>query len=198
MASPNQVSFLLLQIPSVLLFFWAQPSSAQFKPLCITQFALADHACSILPSLEEAPPGMTYDIAEHENGTNNNTNVDNNCRLRDYDDDHEDDDKSKPKHGKDDDHKHCKDDDHKHDKDDDHKHHDRPHKHKHDHANDPDHDRQNIPMAYKNCCKWLEVVDHECVCEALLKLPPFLVKQSHEYTMMIEKACKFNYKCNGV
>ncbi|KAJ6873599.1 hypothetical protein NC651_032452 [Populus alba x Populus x berolinensis] len=47
----------------------------------------------------------------------------------------------------------------------------------------------------ENCCRWLSDVDPECVCELLVRLPPFLSKQHHEYTVKIDDTCSVSYSC---
>ena len=42
-----------------------------------------------------------------------------------------------------------------------------------------------------NCCRWLNDVDDECVCELL----PFLSKPRHEYTIKIDDSCSVSYAC---
>ncbi|KAF9669414.1 hypothetical protein SADUNF_Sadunf14G0105200 [Salix dunnii] len=47
----------------------------------------------------------------------------------------------------------------------------------------------------ENCCRWLNDVDAECVCELLVRLPPFLSKPPHEYTVKIDDSCSVSYSC---
>uniref|UniRef100_A0A6N2MD81 Uncharacterized protein n=1 Tax=Salix viminalis TaxID=40686 RepID=A0A6N2MD81_SALVM len=47
----------------------------------------------------------------------------------------------------------------------------------------------------ENCCRWLNDVDAECVCELLVHLPPFLSKPPHEYTVKIDDSCTVSYSC---
>ncbi|KAJ6404025.1 hypothetical protein OIU84_012257 [Salix udensis] len=46
-----------------------------------------------------------------------------------------------------------------------------------------------------NCCRWLNDLDEECVCELLVRLPPFLSKPRHEYTIKIDDSCSVSYAC---
>jgi hypothetical protein len=43
----------------------------------------------------------------------------------------------------------------------------------------------------------MKEVEPDCVCEALLRLPAFLVKPQHKYTVRVGRACKFTYRCGG-
>uniref|UniRef100_A0A0E0LP77 Bifunctional inhibitor/plant lipid transfer protein/seed storage helical domain-containing protein n=1 Tax=Oryza punctata TaxID=4537 RepID=A0A0E0LP77_ORYPU len=49
----------------------------------------------------------------------------------------------------------------------------------------------------KDCCRWLKEVEPACVCDALLRLPPFLVKPQHKYTVKVGDSCKYTYHCGG-
>uniref|UniRef100_A0A453I2N3 Bifunctional inhibitor/plant lipid transfer protein/seed storage helical domain-containing protein n=2 Tax=Pooideae TaxID=147368 RepID=A0A453I2N3_AEGTS len=52
--------------------------------------------------------------------------------------------------------------------------------------------------AYRDCCRWLQEVQKDCVCEALLRLPPFLVKPQHKYVVRVGRTCRIVYRCGGV
>ncbi|CAD6211241.1 unnamed protein product [Miscanthus lutarioriparius] len=133
---------LLLLLPSLLArLAVAQPTKGA-KAFCISQFAIASQACSILPP---SPPD------EHHH----------------HDDDDEDED----------------------DHDDD-EHHDRDRRRSH-------HAAAEL-RAYRDCCRWLKEVQKDCVCEALLRLPPFLVKPQHTYVVRVGRTCKITYRCGGV
>jgi hypothetical protein len=41
-------------------------------------------------------------------------------------------------------------------------------------------------------------VQKDCVCEALLRLPPFLVKPQHTYVVRVGRTCQITYRCGGV
>ncbi|KAG5246793.1 bifunctional inhibitor/plant lipid transfer protein/seed [Salix suchowensis] len=49
----------------------------------------------------------------------------------------------------------------------------------------------------ENCCKWLEALDTTCVCGLLHRLPMFLSKPAHEYTLHVSASCNVTYACNG-
>ncbi|CAN1352788.1 hypothetical protein LINPERPRIM_LOCUS42937 [Linum perenne] len=51
--------------------------------------------------------------------------------------------------------------------------------------------------AENNCCKWVRDVDDECVCELLMRLPTFLARPFHEYTITVSEWCKVTYSCGG-
>ncbi|XP_044964587.1 probable pectinesterase 66 isoform X2 [Hordeum vulgare subsp. vulgare] len=63
-----------------------------------------------------------------------------------------------------------------------------------DDEDDQDHDEHR---AYRDCCRWLKEVEPGCVCEALLRLPMFLVKPQHKYTIRVGKSCEVTYRCGG-
>ncbi|KAL5196856.1 hypothetical protein ABZP36_000368 [Zizania latifolia] len=60
----------------------------------------------------------------------------------------------------------------------------------------PDGNREWIRIHAKAARKLQEVAP-ECVCDALLRLPPFLVKPQHKYTVRVGRSCKFTYRCGG-
>ncbi|CAN1352790.1 hypothetical protein LINPERPRIM_LOCUS42937 [Linum perenne] len=68
-----------------------------------------------------------------------------------------------------------------------------------DDGDDEDDDRELPPMspAENNCCKWVRDVDDECVCELLMRLPTFLARPFHEYTITVSEWCKVTYSCGG-
>ncbi|EEF29306.1 uncharacterized protein LOC8266772 [Ricinus communis] len=71
------------------------------------------------------------------------------------------------------------------------------HRHGHRHrrrseGKDHDHD---TPV--DDCCRWLNDLDDECICELLVRLPPFLARPLHQYTVVIADACNVTYTCSG-
>ncbi|KAJ6401170.1 hypothetical protein OIU84_016560 [Salix udensis] len=67
------------------------------------------------------------------------------------------------------------------------------HRHGHRHGGSRGHGHGGTPE--ENCCRWLNDVDAECVCELLVRLPPFLSKPPHEYTVKIDDSCTVSYSC---
>jgi hypothetical protein len=61
-----------------------------------------------------------------------------------------------------------------------------------------DDDGDNDHRAYRDCCRWLKEVEPDCVCEAMLRLPTFLIKPQHRYTVRVGRTCRFTYRCGGV
>ncbi|KAF9604685.1 hypothetical protein IFM89_009121 [Coptis chinensis] len=51
--------------------------------------------------------------------------------------------------------------------------------------------------AIDNCCRWLRNLDDTCVCELLIRLPPFLRRLEHSYLVKIDEDCEVLYKCDG-
>lgn len=106
------------------------PRQPQF-PMCSSQLALVNYACSLLP----ATPPSSHDFHYH--------------------DEH-----------------------HRHD-----------HRHRH-------REHQGTPQE-ENCCRWLNDVDDACVCELLVRLPPFLSRPVHQYTITVHDTCTVTYNCGG-
>ncbi|KAE9621953.1 hypothetical protein Lal_00032791 [Lupinus albus] len=133
------------------------------RPLCASQFTLANYACVKLPfspgSPSEPPPDSPPDSPPS------------------HDDDDGDDDDG----GDDDDHHH---------------HHDNRHRHEHRHRHRHRHRNRKGPEE-KECCRWAKEVDSQCVCELLVRLPPFLMRPVHQYSLDIGDDCHVTYSCGG-
>ncbi|KAL5701712.1 hypothetical protein ACHQM5_027022 [Ranunculus cassubicifolius] len=52
--------------------------------------------------------------------------------------------------------------------------------------------------AIEHCCRWLKNLDDACVCELLLRLPPFLRRVTHSYLITVDEDCEIAYKCEGL
>ncbi|KAL4383048.1 hypothetical protein GQ457_15G022520 [Hibiscus cannabinus] len=66
-------------------------------------------------------------------------------------------------------------------------------RHEHKHEQRP---KEMTPeQAY--CCRWLKMVDADCVCGVLARLPLFLSWPLHRYTVSVEEACIVTYSCGG-
>lgn len=74
---------------------------------------------------------------------------------------------------------------------------DRRHHHHHHHRRRNRQGRGNSDRE-QDCCRWLKEVDDECVCALLLRLPPFLTKLEHEYTVEVNDQCNVTYECEGL
>ncbi|XP_058197465.1 uncharacterized protein LOC131313266 isoform X1 [Rhododendron vialii] len=167
---------ILLLIPKI-------QSQSDVPPLCITQFALVNHACAFLPytppddddtppsppddddSTPPSPPdddsdgggGGGDDQGRFDNGNNYNQSL--------VDDDSGDDHHN-------------------------HHHHHRHHRHRHRQG----HSASDVE---DECCRWLKEVDDECVCGLLLRLPPYLSKLEHDYTVIVNDDCEVTFECPG-
>ncbi|KAF3340677.1 sarcoplasmic reticulum histidine-rich calcium-binding protein-like protein [Carex littledalei] len=166
------------------------------RPLCYTQISAANQACAIL-----SPEAISSSFVAATNGSRHQHHG----APRDGDDDDDGDDDGGDDGGDDgdddggdgggdDDHDggdddHGDDDDHGGD-DDDHHHRRRKHKGKK--------KRHHESSANKECCRWLQEVDNDCVCEVLLKLPPFLVKPKHKFMVRVGRTCRLSYNCPGM
>ncbi|XVF21806.1 hypothetical protein REPUB_Repub12eG0121800 [Reevesia pubescens] len=47
------------------------------------------------------------------------------------------------------------------------------------------------------CCRWLNLVDNECVCDILVRLPVFLSRPNHQYTVVVDESCIVTFSCAG-
>ncbi|KAF5731516.1 hypothetical protein HS088_TW18G00194 [Tripterygium wilfordii] len=106
------------------------PPSVPQQPLCVSQVALVNYACAMLPIPPGSPPfSPTLD-------------------LQDY-----------------------------------------------------DHERRGSQYhgsaVEQNCCRWLNNVDAECVCAMFVRLPSFLARPAHEYTVIVHNSCNVTYTCQG-
>ncbi|XP_058770860.1 uncharacterized protein LOC131644389 [Vicia villosa] len=76
-------------------------------------------------------------------------------------------------------------------------HHDEGHQN-HNHTHGHRHRRRHHRTSQEdNCCRWARDIDSRCVCEILVKLPLFLTRPLHEYTVVIGESCTVTYSCGG-
>ncbi|KAK9726132.1 hypothetical protein RND81_05G192300 [Saponaria officinalis] len=122
------------------------PSFPALRPLCISQFALVNHACSMLPYSPVTPPPPPPPSAPNSPGVAAPSPPSDSHRHR--------------------------------------------HHHKHKHISSPD-------PAVEECCRWLKEVDTQCVCDLLVRLPVFLAKPVHAYTVEVDPDCSVTYTCPG-
>lgn len=47
----------------------------------------------------------------------------------------------------------------------------------------------------QECCRWLNVVDVECVCPLLIRLPNVFLRLAHNYTVVVSESCRVTYQC---
>ena len=69
-------------------------------------------------------------------------------------------------------------------------------RHGHRHSHSHWHRYQPTPQE-DNCCQWAREMDSQCVCEILLRLPPFLTRPLHQYSVLIGDLCEVTYSCGG-
>ncbi|CAK7346338.1 unnamed protein product [Dovyalis caffra] len=69
------------------------------------------------------------------------------------------------------------------------------HEHGHRHGHGHGHSHSGILIHEDNCCRWLNNMDDECVCELLAHLPPFLSRPWHEYAVKVHDSCRVSYTC---
>ncbi|KAF2594165.1 hypothetical protein F2Q70_00044302 [Brassica cretica] len=186
------------------------------RPLCASQYALANYACSRLPMntvplpspiappsppIFPPPPPPHHDHDHDDEHDHEHDHGDHHDDDHDHDeDDHDDHDHDHDDHDHDHDHDHNDHDhnrDHDHDHDDD-NHHDNNHNHRRHHHHHHHHQRhREETFAQQECCKWLKQMDNECVCDLLVRLPPLLAKPAHNYTVFVDESCIVTYTCGG-
>ncbi|XP_010545083.1 PREDICTED: lysine-rich arabinogalactan protein 19-like [Tarenaya hassleriana] len=139
------------------------------RPLCTSQYALANYACSRLPILPNPPlPPLTPPPAPVDPPPSPPAPP-----SPDDDDDDE--------HGE---HHH-------------HHHHGHKHRH-HSHRRHRSHRVEHREsFAEAECCKWLKQMDNECVCDLLVHLPPLLARPVHNYTVFVDESCIVTFICGG-
>lgn len=166
-------------IPLLLLMLLLLSSSlpeytvAQIRSMCLSQFALANQACAILPT-DEAPNDLDqtkFQLASDGDGDDD-----------DGDDDAEDNEHRRRQgsgnnHGQ--------------------REGGNRNGHRRRHRNGNGHRQRHGSEANRYCCRWLNEVDSSCVCTALLRLPPFLSKPKHEYWVKVGNSCTRTFSCGG-
>ncbi|CAL0320579.1 unnamed protein product [Lupinus luteus] len=68
--------------------------------------------------------------------------------------------------------------------------------HAHGHRRGHGHRHGNTPEE-ENCCRWVREMDSQCVCEILVRFPPFLTRPVHQYRVLIGESCDVTYNCGG-
>ncbi|CAI0395317.1 unnamed protein product [Linum tenue] len=177
-------------------------------PLCASQFSLANYACGTLPFMQLPPPSsippptpseILFHLAatkDDSHGRDPTTGSREGGGALGGSDDH-DDDQQKQQHRR---HRNHRSPSSHHDgaRRDRHKH--RRGRHRNGHRgsrHDHEGDQRTASPAEANCCKWVGAVDDECVCELLFRLPTFLARPIHEYTIIVSEWCKITYTCGG-
>ncbi|WCJ21503.1 Tetratricopeptide repeat (TPR)-like superfamily protein [Euphorbia peplus] len=83
--------------------------------------------------------------------------------------------------------------------------HGRHNNHRHEHENEHGSSHRNRHRRHvghhraseDECCKWLTELDDICVCNLLVRLPPFLSRLQHKYSIRVGNTCKVSYQCEG-
>ncbi|XP_050365590.1 uncharacterized protein LOC126784148 [Argentina anserina] len=151
------------------------------RPLCASQFALASYACSLLPygpmpTPQPPPPAPS---------------------PPDDDDDDDDDDGHSHGHGSGNGKGNSNSNGHGQEHHQGHGHGHKQHRrHSHRHRHRHHHREKSLSPQEDNCCKWLTQLDNQCVCELLLRLPTFLLKPAHTYSVFIGSSCNITYSCS--
>ncbi|KAL6502849.1 hypothetical protein OROHE_024017 [Orobanche hederae] len=83
-------------------------------------------------------------------------------------------------------------------------HHHHSNHHSHDHNHNHSHSHQSYAgnttvtsSTEEQCCHWLKEVDNVCVCNVLLRLPAFLSKPAHNYTVAVNSTCEVTFQCGS-
>ncbi|KAL0435766.1 UNVERIFIED_CONTAM: hypothetical protein Sradi_0284500 [Sesamum radiatum] len=77
------------------------------------------------------------------------------------------------------------------------------HDHDHDHGHGHGHGHRHSKHGHKettieeDCCRWLKELDDVCVCELLVRLPPFLTRPVHNYTVGVDDICNITFACGS-
>ncbi|XP_074368311.1 uncharacterized protein LOC141708540 [Apium graveolens] len=151
------IMFLVLS-PKIECQIWLQPPVSplppiQPTPLCASQFALANHACAMLPYIPIPPPSPPI-VRDTSPPVTSDSDA--------------------PESSPTPSHRHR-------------------HRHSHSHSNPLPH---QTPVA-QECCRWLQQIDSGCVCDLLVRLPVFLAKPVHQYTVTVDRSCAVTYSCSG-
>ncbi|KAK2363629.1 hypothetical protein QL285_088589 [Trifolium repens] len=174
------------------------------RPLCPSQFALVNYACGRLPfspaappepvEPPPAPPSPDDDGGDDDGGDDDDDDDDDGGDDDGGDDDGGDDggdDLARGTHHRNHGHGNGRGHGQGHGKGHGQGHGRHGHRHRHRH-----HRRGKTPEE-ENCCRWAKEVDNQCVCELLVRLPPFLVRPPHKYTLTIGEDCEVTYSCGG-
>lgn len=179
---------LLMLIGLLLMSHLPKYTIAQLKPMCISQFALANHACAFLPATESLTD---------RNNTRIPATADNDD---DDDDDGNNDDDAEPERDR---HNRRGNGNHgrrqRHENGNGHGHGHRNgsgHRQRHGHEHGREH--REGTRAERDCCRWLDDIDDGCVCTVLLHLPRFLIKPRHQYRVKVGDSCVRTFKCGGI
>ncbi|KAJ9171937.1 hypothetical protein P3X46_015233 [Hevea brasiliensis] len=181
------VKALTLMLFAAALVFLPKIEAQPFpRPLCVSQFALVNYACAMLPytPLPPLPPASPSPDDEEDRHGHVHSHSHNQSHSHSH--------VQGPGHG----HKqglghgrnHNNGQGHGHGHGQEHRH---GHRHRHRHAT-----RRESP-AQENCCRWLNELDDECVCDMLVRLPPFLSRPMHLYTLYLDETCNVTYACEG-
>ncbi|CAI9107878.1 OLC1v1007352C1 [Oldenlandia corymbosa var. corymbosa] len=159
---------------------WAPRPPLAPRPLCVSQFALASHACGALPFMPNPPPSPPLPPVLDEPDINYHKQK------------HEE-----HGHKKHEEHKHNKHEEQGHNKHEENghdKHEEQGHGHEHQRHRHHEHRHRATPLE-RDCCRWLAAIDSVCVCDLLVYLPAFLSKPLHKYTVVVGDTCNVTYPC---
>ncbi|PRQ26149.1 hypothetical protein RchiOBHm_Chr6g0291441 [Rosa chinensis] len=162
------------------------------RSFCASQFALASYACSLLPYTPMPTPQPPAPSPPDDDDDDNDDDDDDDGGGGGGDDGRDgggdggrDGGGDRPEHGSGHGHGHHHGHGHNRKQQ-------RRHRHRHGH-----HHRSETPPSpqEENCCKWLSQLDNQCVCELLLRLPTFLLKPAHTYSLFVGSSCNVKYTC---
>ncbi|KAK5811234.1 uncharacterized protein LOC108462169 [Gossypium arboreum] len=70
-------------------------------------------------------------------------------------------------------------------------------KHRHMHIHKHKHRHKEMTLEQNYCCRWMMILERDCVCDILAHLPLFLSWHLHHYTIFVGEACKVTFTCGG-
>ncbi|KAA3471110.1 zinc transporter 7-B [Gossypium australe] len=59
------------------------------------------------------------------------------------------------------------------------------------------HRHEEMTPEQSYCCRWMQIVERDCVCGILAHLPLFLSWHLHHYTIFVGKVCMVTFTCGG-
>ncbi|OAY49673.1 kininogen-1 [Manihot esculenta] len=197
----------LMLFASTLVFLPKMEAQPYTHPLCVSQFALVNSACAMLPYIPLPlliPPFPPLPLAPSLDEVNrhghDHSPSDNHGHDHSSSDNHGHGHEEWPGQGHGDDLGHELEHGHNYS----HGHgqgqgqgqghgHGQEHRHAHRHK----HKHRHESAVKEKCCRWLNELDDECVCDLLVRLPPFLSRPLHTFNVYLDETCNVTYACEG-
>lgn len=116
------------------------PLPVNLPPLCASQYALVNHACSTLPFTPLPPPPRLSSFSQSNHSSHR-------------------------------------------------------HRHRHEHRHTRKGHKEE--RGEHDCCRWFRELDSVCVCHLLVRLPRFLTRPVHNYTVIVDETCDVTFQCGS-